>query len=106
MEMWRVMATILRAPEQYRFKVTETGIHADLCQGLVALMSLDFAPDNALIPAKGCDDHCDAGCSGEWCREPAHYLMADFDTAYGATDPCGCHSGGIHVRLVSALGNR
>lgn len=104
MSMWRTMATILRAPEQYRFEVTATGIHAALGQGLDALMDLDHAADLSQIPARGCDDYCEPDCSGEWCREPGHYLMADFDTAYGATDPCGCHSGGIHIRLVSALG--
>lgn len=104
MAMWRVMATILGAPEQYKFTVSETGIHAALGQGLDALMDLDHAPDGDLIPEGGCDEYCEPDCSGQWCWEPAHFLMADFDTAYGATDPCGCHSGGIHIRLVSALG--
>ena len=104
MTMWRVMATNLRAPEQYRFEVSDTSIHAALSQGLDALMDLAFAADGGQVPERGCDDFCVADCSGTWCWEPAHYLMADFDTAYGATDSCGCHSGGIHVRLVSALG--
>lgn len=103
MEMWRVMATVLRAPEQYRFEVKPTGIHAALGQGLDALMDLDHAGGD-LIPESGCGEYCEPDCSAEWCWGPAHYLMADFDTAYGATDPCGCHSGGIHIRLVSQLG--
>ena len=104
MAMWRAMATFLNAPEHYRFTISTSGIHADLGQGLDALMSLDFAPDGALIPEKGCDEYCADDCERMWCRPPTHYLMADFDTAYGATDPCGCHSGGIHIRLVSQLG--
>lgn len=103
-EMWRTMATILRAPEQYRFEVTPTGIHGGMGQGLDALMDLRFNPDLSLVPEDGCDEYCEPDCSAEWCWGPAHYLMADFDTAYSATDPCGCHSGGIHIRLVSQLG--
>lgn len=106
MDMWRQMATILRAPEQYRFEVKPDGIHAALSQGLEdALMDLGHGIAGALVPEKRCDDYCQPDCSAEWCWEPAHYLMADFDTAYGATDSCGCHSGGIHIRLVSALGD-
>lgn len=105
MEMWRQMATILRAPEHYQFRVTPGGIHAAIGQGLDALMDLDHGLDGAAVPEGGCEEYCDPDCTGTWCWEPAHYLMADFDTAYGATDPCGCHSGGIHVRLVSQLGD-
>jgi hypothetical protein len=102
--MWRTMATILGAPEQYRFEVTDTGIHAAPGQGLDALMDLTYKPDLSLTPEGGHDEFCQPGCDSQWCWEPAYYLLADFDTAYGATDPCGCHSGGIHIRLVSQLG--
>ena len=104
MTMWRQMATILRAPEHYRFDVKPTGIHADLGQGLDALMDLLHGVDGAQVPEKGCDDYCEPDCDSAWCWSPAYYLQADFDTAYGATDTCGCHSGGIHIRLVSQLG--
>lgn len=102
---WRVMATALRAPEQYRYEVKPDGIHAALGQGLDALMDLRFRPDGGLRVQPGehskwCESEDRAEC---WCP-PAHYLLADFDTAYGATDPCGCHSGGIHIRLVSQVG--
>ncbi|WP_372733584.1 hypothetical protein [Nocardioides sp.] len=102
--MWREMATILRAPEHYQFEVKPDGVHAALGQGLDALMDLTHGRGE-LVPERGCDDYCAPDCPSDWCFEPAHYLMADFDTAYGATDSCGCHSGGIHVRLVSALGD-
>jgi len=102
MAMWRVMATLIKAPEHYRFDVTETNIGAIPGQGLVALLDLDHAQGH-LMPESGCDEWCEPDCTGDYCWEPAHYLMADFDTAYAHTDPCGCHSGGLHIRLVSAL---
>lgn len=105
MTVWRVMATALMAPEQYRYRVTATSISADLGQGLDAAMDLKFSADGNEVPASGCDEYCLTECDGTWCWEPAHFLMADFDTAYGATLSCGCHSGGIHIRLVSALGS-
>lgn len=104
MEMWRTMATLIHAPEQYRFTVSEDGIHAALGQGLCALMDLDHK-GGALIPEQGCDDYCEPTCSAEWCWGPAHYIKADFDTAYGFTEACGCHSGGLHLRLVAGLGD-
>lgn len=103
MDMWRTMATLLRAPEQYRFDVTSNGIHADLNQGLDALMWLDHTND-VLLPEGGCDRYCDLDCDATWCWEPAHFVMAHFDTAYSYTGPCGCHSGGLHIVLVSGLG--
>ena len=104
MEMWTVMATLIKAPEQYRFEVTSLGIHAHLGQGLCALLDLRHAVGQVLIPEDGCDEYCDSECTGEWCWGPAHYLMADFDTAYSYTGDCGCHSGGLHIQLVSGLG--
>jgi hypothetical protein len=104
MDMWRVMATLIVAPEQYRFEVTSQGISAHLNQGLCALMSLDHAVGRVLIPEGGCDKWCEPDCSATWCWAPAHYLKADFDTAYSYTGSCGCHSGGLHICLVSGLG--
>lgn len=105
MWMWRVMATLIKAPEQYRFEVTATGISAHLSQGLDALMRLDHAVGQVLIPEDGCDlAWCESDCEGTWCWSPAYYLKADFDTAYAYTGPCGCHSGGLHIDLVSRLG--
>lgn len=102
-QMWRVMATILRAPEQYDFTVNADSIRARLGQGLDALMDLEFKADASLrSDGEHEKDWCDGG-DACWC-DPAHYIKADFDTAYGATDSCGCHSGGIHIRLVSQLG--
>jgi hypothetical protein len=105
MEMWRTLATLIQAPEQYRFAADADGIHAALNQGLCALLDLDFAVNLVEVPEGRCDEYCDPDCSGEFCWEPAHYLMADFDTAYSYTDPCGCHSGGLHIRLVAGLGD-
>lgn len=104
MAMWRVMATLINAPEQYRFEVTSQGIHAHIGQGLAALLDLTHAVGQVLIPDGGCDEYCEPDCSAEFCWEPAHHLMADFDTAYSYTAPCGCHSGGLHIQLVSELG--
>jgi len=98
------MATLIQAPEQYRFNITATGIHAELCQGLCALLDLTYAPDGALIPAEECDEWCELPCDHGWLHDPAHYLMADFDTTYSFTAPCGCHSGGLHLDLVYRLG--
>lgn len=104
MTLWRVMATLIKAPEQYRFEVKPHGIHAALGQGLDALMDLDHA-GGLLTPEGGCDEYCLPDCSGTWCWSPAHYLMADFDTGYAFKSPCGCSSGGLHVRLVSGVGD-
>lgn len=105
MALWTAMATLIKAPEQYRFEVTSTGIYAQPGQGLCALLSIGHAAGLVEIPEDGCDKYCDPDCSGKWCWTPAHYLMADFDTGYSFTDTCGCHSGGLHLRLVSALGD-
>jgi hypothetical protein len=105
-EMWTVMATLIKAPEQYQFETTSKGIYAHLGQGLCALLHLEHAVGQALIPEGGCDEYCEPDCTGTWCWEPAHYLKADFDTGYGYTDPtCGCHSGGLHIRLITGLGD-
>lgn len=104
MDLWATMATLIKAPEQYDFEVRPTGIHGAPNQGLPALLDLTHGIDGALIEADVCDSRwCEAPCT-EW-HDPAHYLMADFDTAYSYTDPCGCHSGGLHLRLVSELGS-
>lgn len=103
MAIWRVMATLIKAPEQYRFEVTSVGIHAHLGQGLDALLDLTHAVGLVEIPAEPCDEWCDSDCS-RWLHDPAHYLMADFDTAYSFTAHCGCRSGGLHLRLVHELG--
>ncbi len=103
METWRTMATLIHAPEQYRFTVNSTAIDAAPNQGLCALNDLDHG-NGDLIPEDGCDEYCEPTCSGEWCWGPAHYIMARFDTAYSFTDSCGCHSGGLHLRLVAGLG--
>lgn len=105
MSMWRVMATSIKAPEQYRFEVTAKGIYAHLDQGLDALLHIEHAVGQPLIPENGCDGYCIPDCSAWWCWEPAHYLMAAFDTTYSYSAPCGCHSGGLHIQLVSELGD-
>lgn len=105
MDMWRVMATLVRAPEQYRFEVTSLGIHAHLGQGLCALLDLTHAVGGAQIPRDPCDEDCGDPCESGWAHDPAHYLMADFDTAYIFTASCGCRSGGLHLQLVHELGH-
>lgn len=104
--MWRVMATLIMAPEQYRYTETPTGIHAAIDQGLCALMDLSHAPDMALIDGEAHDSWChdpDDPCDGRY-HDPPHYLKADFDTGYAYEASCGCHSGGLHIQLVSRLG--
>jgi hypothetical protein len=104
MDMWATMATLIRAPEQYRFTVGPGAIHAEIGQGLCALLDLSHGVDGALVPAEGCDDWCESSCDAKHDVQPAHYLLADFDTAYSYTAPCGCHAGGLHPQLVSQLG--
>jgi hypothetical protein len=104
-ELWAKCAALINAPEQYRFEVTSKGIHAHIDQGLCALLDVRHAVGGGLVPAEECDPEwpCAEPCDG-WLHDPAHYLMVDFDTAYAHVQPCGCHSGGLHLRLVYELG--